>query len=46
MAYAIFAAAADLIVSVYHETAAVSLSFGSGGGGDGDIKWVIARHPW
>ena len=46
MAYTIFAAAAELIVSVYHETAAVSLSLGSGVGGDGDRKWVIAWHPW
>ena len=46
MAYTIFAAAAELIVSVYHEMATVSLSLGSVGGGNGDIKWVIDRHPW
>ena len=46
MAYAVFAAAAELIVAVYHETAAVFLSLGSGVAGDGDRKWVIARHPW
>ena len=46
MAYAIFAVAADLIMSVYHETAAVSLSLGSEFDGDWDIKWEIYCHPW
>ena len=46
VAYAIFSATSELIVAVYHEMATLSLYLGLGGGGDGDRKWVIARHPW
>ena len=40
-----FAASAELIVFVYHETAAVYLYLGSGGGGGGERQWVISLQP-